>query len=965
MIKQCITFLLISISFQSFTQNYYSKQFNYLNGLPTMNVYNVFCAHDGFLWIGSVIGLIRYDGVAFETFSTEDGLPDTEVILVFGDNQNRIWGITFNGKIFFIKDNIVYNETNSPLLAELNNNYKLSNFLITVSNDLYLYSPYDIVRIEEETIKKIDFKYDKKCNPVSGLFELDNKIYFSVLCDETRIVYVLKNDVAEINSDEIIVPLIYSYTNANDEYYYITDKGIISNTISNLIVPLNFNPKLNQIPYLFVDSNNDCWYFDLNKGIQYIHNGVFTTLLSEYKINSIDQDFEGNFWISTISNGIFVFYADFFNKKQIFSDNEAELLSINCLYIDSADNIWAGNSFANVTMIDNKDEKRNFKLIDINKYARIIDFDVAGNSLLVASDEGVYQINRKEKTLISGSIGGRTVKSISVLNEKEFAAAYSYGVSIFRFKKNIWTEEKIFSKRSFSVQYNNDLLWFSAESGTYTYKDSIRRINVAELDGKRILDFAFYEKENLVLISTDGYGIYAIDEKDYSILWHAHSQNGLTTNLTRHLQLIGDTLWINSASGLNRLIISKKGFQKLQPLTSSNGLPADDIKDFYIKGNSLVIAGNFGAFQWKNFIAPVNLPAPKFHILNIITDMGKFRGNDKIISEYNNGFIKIHYSAIRYASTVPLVEYSIDNGNWLSAAVGLLELNGLSPGLHHLQFRLMNGDIIPLPDNSLTIFIEAPFYSQQWFIPLLIGIIAMLISSVIIFRINKAKHKAVVQLKLSEDLAFAEQQALQAMMNPHFIFNAVNSVQQYIIRNDKKEANKYLTQFARLIRLNLETSKNKYIALEEEIERLSLYLQFEKVRFGDKLEYSITVSPELETDKLFIPTMIIQPFVENAIWHGLIPKAENGHVNISIEKKDLNIIIRILDDGVGYILNQATETNSIKTSMGSIITKRRLELLEKQTGKPHFFTISSAQKNNQNVEGTLVTITLPLKSDSV
>ena len=960
MAKQFITCLLIICSVKSFSQNFYSKQFNYLNGLPTMTIYSLYCADDGFIWIGSGIGLIRYDGVAFETFSTEDGLPDTEVTIVFGDKQNRIWGITFNGKVFFIKDNIVYNEKNSSLLAELNNKYRISDYLITLSNELYLYSPYDIVRIEEESIVRINNKYDSKCNPISGLFELDNKIYFSVRCDKTILNYCLKNDVAEITNDEIVLPLLYANANANAQYFYITYKGIISSKTSTLLVPENFNPNLNQTPYLFVDSKNDLWYFDLNKGIQYIHNGNSTTLLSEYQVNGIAQDFEGNFWISTISNGIFVFYADFFNKEQIFSHNEASFLPINCLFIDSTENIWAGNSIATVILIDKQKNKSNFSLTDINKYVRIIDFKVAGDLLLIGSDEGVFEINRNGSDLIPRKLGGSSVKSLSVLNDNEFAAAFSYGVSIFSRKNNTWTQHRIFAKRSFSVQYNKNMLWFSSESGIYIYKDSISRINVPELDGKRILDIEFYEKENLILISTDGYGIYAIDGREYSLKWQAHSQNGLTTNLTRQMQLIGDTLWVNSPAGLNRIKIKRNGFQKLIPLTTSNGLPTDDVRDFYILNNTLAIAGDFGVLKWNNFITPVNLPTPKFHFINIISEKGSFRNNEKIIADYKKGFIRIHYAAIRYASTVPQVEYAIDNGNWQTAAVSMLELSGLSPGLHHLQFRLINGDIIPLPNNSLTINIEAPFYAQRWFNPLFIGIIAILISSVIIFRINKTKQKAVIQLKLSEDLAFAEQQALQSMMNPHFIFNAVNSVQQYIIRNDKKEANKYLTQFARLIRLNLETSKSKYTTLEEEIERLSLYLQFEKVRFGDKLQYAITVAPELETDKIFIPSMIIQPFVENAIWHGLIPKPENGHVRINIEKQNFNLIIMVIDNGVGYTISETKKTNTIKTSMGAIITKRRLELLEKQTGKAHFFTTKATDPDSETAKGVTIVITIPL-----
>ncbi len=965
MAKRLLIVFLIFYSLQSFAQNFYSKQFNYLNGLPTMRIYNLFCAEDGFIWIGSEIGLIRYDGVSFKVFSTEDGLPDTEVVQVFADKQKRIWGITFNGKIFFIKDHKVYNETNNSLLDTLNNKFDIANYLLTVSSELYLYSPYDLIKIENDKIISIPYKYEDSCIISSRLYEINKKIYFSILCGKERINFNIENDVANVNEDDIPMPLHYSVSNSNEQSFYITNNGIFSNKNGALIKPEMFNPAASEITNLFVDNNNGLWYFDLNKGIQYFHDGLVTILLPDYKVNSVDQDFEGNYWISTISNGLFVFYSDFFNKQVMLTNEDAKLLPINSLYIDDRDNIWAGNSFANITLIDHKNNKHNFDLIEINKYARIIDFEVAGNSLLVASDEGVFDIKGNETNLIAKRIGGRTVKSLSVLHQDQFAAAYSYGISIFKRENDIWIEKQIFTNRAFSVQYNKNVLWFSSDKGIFNYKDSIQRINTPELDGKRVLDIIFFEIGHLILISTDGYGIYAMDDTDYSIKWHAESKNALTTNLTRQMQLVGDTLWVNSPTGLNRLKISRKGFQKLIPLTTSNGLPSDDVRDFHIKNNTLAIAGDFGVLKWNNFIQQINLPAPKFHITNIISDKGVYNYEEEIISDYKKGFIKIDYSAIQYASTIPLIEYSIDNGNWQTASASVLELSGMSPGAHQLQFRLLQNNSRHINTKSINIFIEAPFYAQNWFIPLGIGLIAIIISSLIIYRINKTKKKAVLQLKLSEDLAFAEQQALQSMMNPHFIFNAVNSVQQYIIRNDKKEANKYLTQFARLIRLNLETSKSKYITLEEEIERLSLYLQFEKVRFGDKLDYSITLTPELEADKIYIPSMIIQPFVENAIWHGLISKTENGHVNINIEKQDSNIIIKVIDNGVGYTISGQEKTNSIKTSMGSTITKRRLELLEKQTGKPHFFIIKDTDPNSDSAKGVTIVITIPLQSSPV
>ena len=121
-------------------QTVYYKQYNYLNGLPTMGIYNVLCTNDGYVWIGSEIGLIRFDGEKFKVFDTEEGLPDTEVTSLLADAQDRVWGFTFNRKVFYIKDNVVYNDNNSELVATLNNSHHLSYFNKGLNDEIFFFS---------------------------------------------------------------------------------------------------------------------------------------------------------------------------------------------------------------------------------------------------------------------------------------------------------------------------------------------------------------------------------------------------------------------------------------------------------------------------------------------------------------------------------------------------------------------------------------------------------------------------------------------------------------------------------------------------------------------------------------------------------------------------------------------------------------------------------------------------------
>ncbi|MGY0041416.1 sensor histidine kinase [Pedobacter sp. NJ-S-72] len=136
---------------------------------------------------------------------------------------------------------------------------------------------------------------------------------------------------------------------------------------------------------------------------------------------------------------------------------------------------------------------------------------------------------------------------------------------------------------------------------------------------------------------------------------------------------------------------------------------------------------------------------------------------------------------------------------------------------------------------------------------------------------------------MKNKILMLEQQALQAMMNPHFVFNVMNSIQHYINTKDTSSANKILTGFARLIRKNLDICTKSFISIEEEIEYLSLYLTLEKKRFGEKFNYTIHVSEEIDQDETMIPSMILQPYIENAIWHGLMPKEDGGKISIVIK----------------------------------------------------------------------------------
>ncbi|MBK6484659.1 MAG: histidine kinase [Chitinophagaceae bacterium] len=261
--------------------------------------------------------------------------------------------------------------------------------------------------------------------------------------------------------------------------------------------------------------------------------------------------------------------------------------------------------------------------------------------------------------------------------------------------------------------------------------------------------------------------------------------------------------------------------------------------------------------------------------------------------------------------------------------------------------------------------IVPPFYQRWWFV-LSAFVAVVVITAFIVNRRNRQLLKVqqqqfVAQQRMNE----MENQAKQAMMNPHFVFNALNSIQQYINDNDRISANKYLTKFSRLIRLNLDLVNKRLITLEEEFEKLKLYLEIEQLRFGEKLKYEFIIDRQLETDVIFIPSMIVQPFVENAIWHGLMASSKGGTITVHATSFDKEKMLRIeiSDDGIG--INQSKKLNQQKSrkSFGIELTIDRLKLFGKKYGKEAMVTFTDLSEESSTKHGTLVVIAMPLIFD--
>jgi hypothetical protein len=269
---------------------------------------------------------------------------------------------------------------------------------------------------------------------------------------------------------------------------------------------------------------------------------------------------------------------------------------------------------------------------------------------------------------------------------------------------------------------------------------------------------------------------------------------------------------------------------------------------------------------------------------------------------------------------------------------------------------------------------------EQLKIILFLGFLSLLITGFFVFRNLLLKRKN-ERLRLQKDLEMQqlenekkhvelkqqaielEMQALRAQMNPHFIFNCLSSINRFIFKNETRAASDYLTRFSRLIRMVLMHSQKKLIPLEDELEMLRLYLDMERLRFKDAFGYTIATTNAIESTAVFIPPLLLQPFCENAIWHGLMHKEGPGHLNISISEENKTLHCIIADDGVGREKAAALKSKSAEKekSLGLQITTKRLALLNGENSSETFYEVEDIVNKNGEAAGTKVSLKIKYK----
>jgi two-component sensor histidine kinase len=524
-------------------------------------------------------------------------------------------------------------------------------------------------------------------------------------------------------------------------------------------------------------------------------------------------------------------------------------------------------------------------------------------------------------------------------------------------------------------------VWFTASTGIYRYQPLTKKYHhflaheQADLPLLTNPVFIAEDKKGHIWITTMNNGLYELwfeNGKEKAKNYNSLSKVGLPSDYLYKIKLSpkDSNLLIASLVGLIEFDPNQK--KTIRVIDEQRGFYRSDAYNFFVLPNQDLIYTYFGHFSkfnlnsWKQdqYAAPITINSIRILEKEYLSTL--IANNYTLNLQHDQNFIQVNFAALSYNNNNKFIYYHQLIGNDplpVASNNGIALYAALKPGTYKLQLQVINADgKSTMAEQVIIINIQPPFYKTAWFlISVTLGILFLFY---VLYRRKLAAVKSAAALKASysKQLIELELKALRAQMNPHFIFNSLNSIQKYILQNNTQSASQYLTKFSRLIRLILDHSNVLTVSIQSEISLLKLYCEMESMRFNGRFDFDIKVDPAIDSEQILIPSMLIQPYVENAIWHGLLHKSDVGYLSIRIQQTNQQcIMVEIEDDGIGR--DQAKQINKEQTlkkkSYGMQITQNRMEVLSMADGRKNTCTIVDKKDEHGNSTGTLVTLIIP------
>lgn len=950
MIKQFSSILLlIFVVVASKAQTPLLRHITDEQGLPSMSVYDILQDKKGYMWMATEKGLYRYDGIFFKYYHGKS-LRGTALSYLQEDKYGRVWGITFAGQLWHTEGDSL-----KPFRA-FDRDYKggIPEYFVT-SNDMVwissVYNPVFCYNMNEtnKDFGKILYKEKKEFNQVEkSPIAMKNDTLYSMRAGglihrllEGKDLY----DPLKLNASIPIIDQCYTSVFSTNKRVIVASVGlnysktIISEIVSDSLINIFKNTnKCARINSILMDEN--VWIATYDGVLHFDNKGnLLHHFLKGKIVGRVIKDNEGSYWICTPSDGIFMIpslkmnllNSDFQIKKLTHDDVNHIYLGATEGYLFTFDR--KKNQFIHSTQIDIKEEFQGFSWLK-GKFN--------GLYFTCLNYYSLSQLNQIKNftNLKYGDFMLRTIKESAVNSNDNFIYSATSNGAI---KWNIYDGKHIFyNKRRFSsvkVNLKTNDVWFGSADGfiVVNKNDSVREIKTPF----SVTDFAI-SPEGKIWIATDRQGLVLMENDKIINSWK--EGNGLMGN--RVQKIIPDdnnVFWLTTDGGIQRFDAKNYSFKSI---TRANNLLGTTIYDMTVTDKEVWVATSKGVQYFPKDISLTPSVKPTLFIDGVTI-------NDKNIDSTENTYyfsqnetnIQVNFTGLSYFSSDRFVyRYRIPqlDSAWIATepTSNYARFQSLSNGKYTFEVKMVTEDGRTSDVKSIALRVRPVIWKQWWFYSILS--LSALITMIIYFRRiiasikernlfeQKATNAELDKTRVEEAYRRAQLSALKAQMNPHFLFNALNSIQAYIFSNEKKEANAYLGKFSELMRQTLEMSQNDTIPLDDEIQMLELYLSLEAMRLKNELVWTVKTAQNINRFNVQIPPLLIQPYLENGVKHGLAPKKTDRKISVFFHQSEDNYLIcEVTDNGIGrdkareFKMLRQKQHNSFSTSA----TEQRLNLL--------------------------------------
>jgi ligand-binding sensor domain-containing protein len=964
------------IAQQPFFKNYQIK-----DGLVSNYTYFVFQDSKGYIWVGSDVGVSRFDGQTFTNYNTAHGMPDNEVFSIYEDKGGRLWFATLTGKPCFYYNDSIYSENNLPFLKECDAKGMIINFFETDDGRIAYCSTHKIILIDLINQRKevrscgegIIVAWKNKEGRIYGAGRELVEIGSGGLKTEAKMPPLVQPARAIPLGDSVLI------STSLHVHLYQSRRG----TFRSLKSPLDKN---NEFIFLRMSGKDKVWGGTRNG--MYLLNYPSLTVnrfyLSGRSVSSVLEDREGGIWFSTFEDGLF--YAPAPNIQHFTTEDGLLFNRITCLSKDPQGLLWIGSESSAFSIYDGKSivSRQIFPENVKNKNIRNIRHFKDGTTLVIGKAATLFLKNGKEKYLCHRSsdvnidergdywvaltglfhLGQDVLPQILVQPQvlKKFGLENLYGKILLDRLPGIRVERIAFD--------GANRKWLATPNGLFSF---LREEPEQLVLPYGIKDLDFDAGTGILWALTESKGLFAIrNGKVIDSIAIANKRGGVICgDLCRDKN---NEIWIGTAGGLFR-VIGKPGKLKLVDYWGVLGLGSEKINAVEVIGDKIYIGKDDGLLQVPRSILAHPAAPPVVLLKTIRVNNAPKKFNDQAVFElhYGQRQLGIEYEGLSYRESQNIrYHYRLlgMDKSWYETTNEAVEYVDLRPGHYTFEVMALNGaGASSLHSSKLNLRVYPPFWRENWFYVLVTFLLILAIVSYVRAREQKLRKKYEMEnllmkssrenSELQKRISDLRMLALRLQMNPHFIFNALNTIKGYYGQEKFVEANAFIGKFARLLRLNLDYS-DTMIPLDQEIELLKIYVQLSQIRYPGKISLELEIAPGLNPTELMIPSMLIQPFVENAVIHGVVPKPEEGTIWISFRIENRTMVVAIRDNGVGRKASNQHHLRERHKPLATQITSDRLRLLDPSaSGAP--IEIRDLEDETGHATGTEVLIYIPFQ----